>query len=429
MFRKVLFLWGVICIGLGSLVAREDRRGVAKYFDEIHFTDLLLRAPPQWMQEQLTKDFAPFLQEGISLKGVDEIYCRAREEAFYFRTSEDNLLRFRTIQGKVYAYTRFRGYDEVYQQYGRALAQLSLHDALPNVDIVIFSADSIMHPYMFRSFFWLTPADAKKHRGPAPILAKDKGGGHFGDGVVLIPDGSSLEQANNLINEMRVTSEKLHWGIKSNTAFWRGDPTDLQFYVPLEYHATYPKEFIQRVYSCRARYRICELSKKYPHLINAGYANFGGPFINGLQELIQPMIRGWVAPNEHLYSKYLPCLDGWACTYPGYLWRLASNSVVLKQETEHMQWFYHALKPYVHYIPIRKDLSDLLEKMEWAQAHDPECKIISQNASTFARGNLTNEHQLLYLHLVLKEYERLQRFTVDELEKDTECDVYWTKVW
>ena len=33
------------------------------------------------------------------------------------------------------------------------------------------------------------------------------------------------------------------------------------------------------------------------------------------------------------------------------------------------EWYYDALVPFVHYIPIALDLSDLCEKLEWMKAN------------------------------------------------------------
>lgn len=31
-----------------------------------------------------------------------------------------------------------------------------------------------------------------------------------------------------------------------------------------------------------------------------------------------------------------------------------------------------AVRPWVHYVPLKMDLSDLAEKLEWARTHDAE---------------------------------------------------------
>lgn len=51
---------------------------------------------------------------------------------------------------------------------------------------------------------------------------------------------------------------------------------------------------------------------------------------------------------------------------------LAGDSVVLKQDSRYYEHFYNELRPWDHYIPIRADLGDLLEKIQWAREHDEE---------------------------------------------------------
>lgn len=51
---------------------------------------------------------------------------------------------------------------------------------------------------------------------------------------------------------------------------------------------------------------------------------------------------------------------------------LAGNSVVFKHDSIYYEHFYKQLQPWVHYIPFKADLSDLLEKIQWAKDHDEE---------------------------------------------------------
>lgn len=72
----------------------------------------------------------------------------------------------------------------------------------------------------------------------------------------------------------------------------------------------------------------------------------------------------------HQY-KYQINIDGTVAAYRlPYL--LAGDSVVLKQDSPYYEHFYDKLRPWEHYIPIRADLGDLLEKIRWAQEHDEE---------------------------------------------------------
>lgn len=45
---------------------------------------------------------------------------------------------------------------------------------------------------------------------------------------------------------------------------------------------------------------------------------------------------------------------------------LCYNSVVIKIEPQYFEYFYADLKPWSHYIPVKNDLSDLDENIQWA---------------------------------------------------------------
>jgi hypothetical protein len=49
------------------------------------------------------------------------------------------------------------------------------------------------------------------------------------------------------------------------------------------------------------------------------------------------------------------------------------------------------LKPYVHYVPIKSDFSDLKSKILWCQKNDNFCQKIAENARNLALSLLTYE--------------------------------------
>lgn len=81
---------------------------------------------------------------------------------------------------------------------------------------------------------------------------------------------------------------------------------------------------------------------------------------------------------------------------------LAGNSVVLKQDSPFYEHFYKQLTPFVHYIPFKRDLSDLVEKIEWAQQNEDEVLRIIRNAQKFTRDHLLPRNILCYHVLLLK---------------------------
>lgn len=56
---------------------------------------------------------------------------------------------------------------------------------------------------------------------------------------------------------------------------------------------------------------------------------------------------------------------------------------VLNVESKYKMWFEEYLVPYEHYIPVKHDLSDLIEKIEWCLKNDDTCKKISENGVKF----------------------------------------------
>jgi len=59
--------------------------------------------------------------------------------------------------------------------------------------------------------------------------------------------------------------------------------------------------------------------------------------------------------TAHVKYKYLLDIDGNTCTWPHCYELLLSNSVMFKQESKDIQWFYRGILPYEHYVPISND--------------------------------------------------------------------------
>ena len=70
-----------------------------------------------------------------------------------------------------------------------------------------------------------------------------------------------------------------------------------------------------------------------------------------------------------LQYKYQINIDGTVAAYRlPYL--MIGDAVVIKQDSEYYEHFYHQLEPYKHYIPLQRDLSDIVEQIQWAIDND-----------------------------------------------------------
>ena len=68
----------------------------------------------------------------------------------------------------------------------------------------------------------------------------------------------------------------------------------------------------------------------------------------------------------------------------GLKWMLYSNSVVLMSPPTVASWAMEdLLLPFVHYIPLADDYSNLLEMLQWAEQHQDACQVISKRATDF----------------------------------------------
>ena len=94
--------------------------------------------------------------------------------------------------------------------------------------------------------------------------------------------------------------------------------------------------------------------------------------------------RMWDLVRDHAFV-----LDIGGNGYSGRLkYLLYSMRPVLLVERLYVEYWHHLLKPYVHYIPVKWDLSDLVAQYEWAVKNPEKCAEIAQNAREFAFENL-----------------------------------------
>lgn len=170
------------------------------------------------------------------------------------------------------------------------------------------------------------------------------------------------------------------WPQKNSTAFWRGRD------------------------SRQERLELVKLSRAHPKLIDAAFTNFF--FFKHDESLYGPLVKH-VSFFDFFKYKYQINIDGTVAAYRmPYL--LAGDSVVLKQDSGYYEHFYSQLQPWEHYIPIRADLGDLLEKLQWAKDHDEEARSISQKGQQFARSHLMGDMIFCYYYKLFQKYSELQ---------------------
>lgn len=338
------------------------------------FKRLVAKEPPRWMIKQIDKDLAPYKESGITqdslatLEEATKIWCTVRF----------------TIKSNQVTYKGGERDCPFYQMHlkavSNALNRLCSVVALPDVDFVIDVNDFGLY-------------QDPLSRAPLLVFSKNKNIAS----QILIPDTDALNGYSDLEKTIESASKLSKWHKKKNIAFWRGATSGGKY--NLENWRNFP------------RTKLVLLSLQHPELIDAKFhLFFQGAETNQEMLDVPGLLGASVSPQDSLEYKYLIDVDGYTCAWSRLYWALLSNSVVFKQLSNNIEWYYGILRPYKHYIPINEDCSDLPQKIKWAKENDRKVRQIAQQATIFAKRHLSEEMIYLYLYWVLMRYSELQRF-------------------
>lgn len=163
------------------------------------------------------------------------------------------------------------------------------------------------------------------------------------------------------------------------------------------------KAFFRGRDSREERLQLVLLSKENPQLLDAGITGYFF-FQEKEKELGKAKLMGFF---DFFKYKYQVNVDGTVAAYR-YPYLMLGDSLVLKQESPYYEHFYVALKPWKHYVPIKRNLGDLLEKVKWAKENDEEAKKIAKEGQLTARDLLQPPRLYCYYYRVLQKYAERQ---------------------
>jgi hypothetical protein len=96
--------------------------------------------------------------------------------------------------------------------------------------------------------------------------------------------------------------------------------------------------------------------------------------------------------TPELVRKYSILIDIEGNGYSGRLKHLLwSHRPLLLVDRPHKEFFFEFLKEWEHYIPVKRDLSDLIEKTKWCLENYDKALIIAENAFQFSKLYLTRD--------------------------------------
>jgi len=116
--------------------------------------------------------------------------------------------------------------------------------------------------------------------------------------------------------------------------------------------------------------------------------------------------KGFMSLQDQMTHKFILNIEGNSSAYRfSSLFRL--GFCVLNVESKYKLWFEPFLEEGVHYIGIKHDLSNLVEKIEWCLEHDDECKQIAINGANFFMKYINKNFVYDYLSDVLNKVSSL----------------------
>lgn len=126
----------------------------------------------------------------------------------------------------------------------------------------------------------------------------------------------------------------------------------------------------------------------------------GQEFLSTINRKSYPVAQKLTLQEQSSQFKYILTLEGHVAAFR-LSYELSSGSVVLLADSQWNMWINKFLIPWEHFVPVKRDLSDLLEKVDWCRANDERCQQIAQNAKDFYDKYLGIDGILDYLQLLL----------------------------
>jgi len=198
--------------------------------------------------------------------------------------------------------------------------------------------------------------------------------------VIPLPDNYFFNTGGFIHFRQRSESRPVSWDKRSPTLRWRGGTSGDYPVNPIGPGSKEDSRVMPRI-------RMALILKGHARC-DVGFA---GKHIPENARLILEeagLVRQFIAEENWTYDKFALDIDGFTNTWSNFLIRMHLGCCVLKVGSQHgyRQWYYDRIRPWEHFVPVKSDLSDLVEKVDWAQSHDAEAKAIAANGQAFARS-------------------------------------------
>ena len=203
------------------------------------------------------------------------------------------------------------------------------------------------------------------------------------DDSILIPDTDFLNSFGYRQSRLDFSVDPPVWKQRKQLAFWRGSTTGVR---------------LSESWQSLPRLRLCQLSNQVEHrsMFDVGVSSLPQVSKKDEKEIIEAgYVRNFVPLSLSNQYKYQIDIDGNTNAWSALFQKLLSGSAVLKVASpgNFRQWYYDELIPWVNFVPVKSDMSDLVEKIHWLIEHDDEAMQIGINGRKLA-SKLTYDEEL-----------------------------------
>ena len=205
-------------------------------------------------------------------------------------------------------------------------------------------------------------------------------------------------QMQSELNKDLKYHDPYNWKDKINKAVWHGSPTGHLGHAKFfsrEFNFTHP------YVTDTPRERIVSMANPNTTSGSAHVEKQDEDKEGGENILIASFDRHeW---SHLLQYKYVVSVSG--NSYSGLLKQaLLSNSCVLRQDSLAKEWYEQWLEEWIHYVPVKYDLSDLLQQIRWAQEHDMECQTIGEKGREFGLKHFAEGEVNKFVHSAIQSH-------------------------
>jgi len=169
-------------------------------------------------------------------------------------------------------------------------------------------------------------------------------------------------------------NDTTHFKNKLNKLFWRGTSTG--------------SDNIQE----NTRYKIVSRNMGIHPDIDLGFSHFCQDVYTNNKRMFNGLYKNGMDKNTQTQFKFILNMEGNDCA-SSFPWALASNCCPLHNYpfTWETHMFGLEIKPYVHFVPIKNDGSDLLEKYTWCLNNLDKCEEIANNGKKYMKMYLRDD--------------------------------------